>query len=311
MNFKQNRIEIIDSTLVTLWENYKNNFARNLPQIIELIKLIYLSGADYIEITDELYKFILNTPEDINFIFDYYKNIEIDNVDELKKNIMLFHNNKVKRLRIKLSDNLILSNYEDILLEIIRKLDCRVELSITDKYKCSTAISLEWIRLGGKKIVTSFSGIAGNTPLEELLAALRYIEKINIRGDFTVFRKISKLYEEITGISIPLTKPIIGKDIFNVESGIHVNGIIKNPNTFEPFNPKEVGGKRKIIIGKHSGISSLQIKLEELKIDYNPNCLQEILVEVRNISNINGRGLYDYELEAVCRRGESLCEKKY
>ncbi|MFQ9616071.1 MAG: homocitrate synthase, partial [Clostridium butyricum] len=199
MKLKQRKIEIIDTTLITLWENYRCSFKRNINKIMELIKLVYIAGADYIEITDELYRFMLKLPENVEFILDYYKSIEIKGVDELKENIMIFENNKkIKRLRIIGLDNLILSDYEDILYEVIEKLEDRVELSITDKYKCSTGIAVEWIRLGGKKIVTSFAGIAGNTPLEELLGALRYIENINIRGDFRVFKKISKLYEEIT-----------------------------------------------------------------------------------------------------------------
>lgn len=311
MKLKQRKIEIIDTTLITLWENYRCSFKRNLDKIMELIKLIYIAGADYIEITDELYRFMLKLPEDVEFMLDYYKSIEIKGVDELKENIMIFENNKkIKRLRIIGLDDLILNDYEDILYEVIEKLEDRVELSITDKYKCSTGIAVEWIRVGGKKIVTSFAGIAGNTPLEELLGALRYVENINIRGDFRVFKKISKLYEEITCTSIPPTKPLIGNDIFNVESGIHVNGIIKNSKTFEPYNPEEVGGERKIIIGKHSGIKSLKIKLEELKIEYNSECLDAILIEVRNQSNSKGRGLNDDEIKAACKRGESLCEKK-
>lgn len=311
MKLKQRKIEIIDTTLITLWENYRCSFKRNLDKIMELIKLIYIAGADYIEITDELYRFMLKLPENVEFMLDYYKSIEIKSIDELKENIMIFENNKkIKRLRIIGLDDLILSDYEDILYEVIEKLEDRVELSITDKYKCSTGIAVEWIRVGGKKIVTSFAGIAGNTPLEELLGALRYVENINIRGDFRVFKKISKLYEEITCTSIPPTKPLIGNDIFNVESGIHVNGIIKNSKTFEPYNPEEVGGERTIIIGKHSGIKSLKIKLEELKIEYNSECLNAILIEVRNQSNSKGRGLNDDEIKVACKRGESLCEKK-
>ena len=114
MKLKQRKIEIIDTTLITLWENYRCSFKRNINKIMELIKLVYIAGADYIEITDELYRFMLKLPEDVEFILDYYKNIEIKGVDELKENIMIFENNKkIKRLRIIGLDDLILSDYED------------------------------------------------------------------------------------------------------------------------------------------------------------------------------------------------------
>ncbi len=64
-------------------------------------------------------------------------------------------------------------------------------------------------------------------------------------------------------------KPVIGEDIFKCESGIHVDGIEKNTHTYEPYNPDDIGSKRTIYIGKHSGKKAVVLRLNSLNIDCN------------------------------------------
>jgi homocitrate synthase NifV len=172
-------------------------------------------------------------------------------------------------------------------------------MCIKNEYGSATAMSLEWIRSGGKKIVTTFAGIGGYTPLEDILGSMGFLEKVKIRGDYVLFPEVLKLFEEITENEIKSNMPFIGKDIFNVESGIHVNGIIKNPSTYEPYDPSKIGRTRKIIIGKHSGVSALEIKLKELKIEYKYSSLGNMLEEVRKISTQKRRGLKDQEIKEI------------
>lgn len=312
MKLKDKKIEIIDTTLIELWQNHRENMKKNLDKVNELIKLIYLAGADFIQITEELYEFMLKLPDDVEFTLNYYyKNVEINSASEINKLIKTFENNKkIKRVRITGLDDLIFYDYESILLEINTKYEEIVELSLGDKYRSSTGMAVEWIKLGGKRILTSFAGIGGNTHLEELLGVLRYVEDIKIRGDFSVFPKLSKIYEEIIEESICYNKPIVGEDIFNVESAIHVDGIEKNPKLFEPYNPIEVGRERNIIIGKYSGIKSIKIKLKELKISYNSELLKDVLEEVRKESMMNRRRLSDNELIQIYKKVSDFSEKR-
>ncbi len=71
-----------------------------------------------------------------------------------------------------------------------------------------------------------------------------------------------KQYEKITYCKLPNNKPVIGKDVFKYESGVHVAGIQKNPATYEPFKPELVGLERKLALGKHSGKNSIIFKIE-------------------------------------------------
>lgn len=309
MKLKERKFEIIDTTLIELWKNNRSIVKKNTDKVKELIRLIYLVGCDFIEITEELCEVLFPLPNDVEFRLNYSKVFQIKSINDMEKLSKEIETNKIiKKIRIIGLDDSIFYDYENELLKIINKLGDKVELSIGDKYKCSTAIAIEWIKLGGKSIITSFAGIKGNTPLEELLGSLRFVENINIRGNSMLFPKLSQVFEEITGEAIAYNKPIIGRDIFNVESGIHVDGIEKEPKTFEPYNPIEIGRKRNFIIGKHSGVKSIKIKLQELNIQYKDEFLSYILDAVRQESSKYERGLNDYEIIKIYEKVGGGCE---
>lgn len=309
MKLKERKFEIIDTTLIELWKNNRSIVKKNTDKVKELIRLIYLVGCDFIEITEELCEVLFPLPNDVEFRLNYSKVFQIKSINDMEKLSKEIETNKIiKKIRIIGLDDSIFYDYENELLKIINKLGDKVELSIGDKYKCSTAIAIEWIKLGGKSIITSFAGIKGNTPLEELLGSLRFVENINIRGNSTLFPKLSQVFEEIRGEAIAYNKPIIGRDIFNVESGIHVDGIEKDPKTFEPYNPIEIGRKRNVIIGKHSGVKSIKIKLQELNIQYKDEFLSYVLDEVRQESSKYERGLNDDEIIKIYEKVGGGCE---
>ena len=309
VKLKERKFEIIDTTLIELWKNNRSIVKKNTDKVKELIRLIYLVGCDFIEITEELCEVLFPLPNDVEFRLNYSKVFQIKSINDMEKLSKEIETNKIiKKIRIIGLDDSIFYDYENELLKIINKLGDKVELSIGDKYKCSTAIAIEWIKLGGKSIITSFAGIKGNTPLEELFGSLRFVENINIRGNSTLFPKLSQVFEEITGEAIAYNKAIIGRDIFNVESGIHVDGIEKDPKTFEPYNPIEIGRKRNVIIGKHSGVKSIKIKLQELNIQYKDEFLSYVLDEVRQESSKYERGLNDDEIIKIYEKVGGGCE---
>lgn len=309
MKLKERKIEIIDTTLIELWKNNKSMVKKNSDKVKELIRLIYIVGCDYIEITEDLCEALFPLPDDVEFRLNYSKVFQIKSISDMDKLIKEIETNKIiKKIRIIGLDDLIFYDYENELLKIISKLGDKVELSIGDKYKCSTAMATEWIKLGGKSIITSFAGIGGNTALEELLGSLRFVEKINIRGNHILLPNFLQVFEEITGNTIAYNKPIIGREIFNVESGIHVDGIEKDPRTFEPYDPIEIGRKRNIIIGKHSGIKAIKIKLQELNIPYKDEILSNVLEEVRQESSKCERGLNDDEIIKIYEKVGDECE---
>jgi homocitrate synthase NifV len=154
-------------------------------------------------------------------------------------------------------------------------------------FNCATALAAEWITNGarnglGSYVVTSFGGIGGFAPTEELIMILR---EYRLRGEdkiYTFFPEMTRLFHRLTKKNISLNKPIIGNRIFHVESGVHVDGILKQPKCYEPFAPEIVGQRRKIVLGKHSGTASIMAKLSEFDIKCPQDNIPFILEQIKN-----------------------------
>lgn len=207
--------------------------------------------------------------------------------------------NLVNNIRIVGLDDLISHDYTTAFNSIKNTLNGRIELCPEDDYYCATAIAVEWVMQGGSFVAASFAGIGGKAALEEVLMALRLEKRHKPNISFSVFPQLKELFEEITKTKIEKNKPIIGNDIFNVEAGIHANGIAKDPKIYEPFNPELVGNERKLILGKHSGKSAISIKLQELGLTDYKGDIQLLLLAVQNKSIEKQSSLTDDEFKSI------------
>ncbi|MGA2698648.1 MAG: 2-isopropylmalate synthase, partial [Methanoregula sp.] len=102
---------------------------------------------------------------------------------------------------------------------------------------------------------------AGNTPFEELVMSLEvlygYETGIKKEGIYS----LSTLVSRLTGVPLPVNKAIVGEMAFTHESGIHAHGVIREPATYESIQPEQIGRKRRIVLGKHSGSASVEAAL--------------------------------------------------
>jgi len=87
----------------------------------------------------------------------------------------------------------------------------------------------------------------------------------------TTHIKLEKLYptsrmlSTITGIPVPPNKAVVGANAFAHEAGIHQDGILKNPLTYEIIVPEKVGvPARRLVLGKHSGRNAFRARLADL-----------------------------------------------
>jgi homocitrate synthase NifV len=126
--------------------------------------------------------------------------------------------------------------------------------------------------------------------------------------DTSNLRSLGALWEKLTGETISKHKPILGEKVFEVESGIHINGILKNNLNYEPFSPEKVGAKRQFTLGKFSGKSALMIKLQELKIMENIKDPDRLLLLIREKCLLERRGLSDRELFLLSNEMIEGCE---
>ena len=135
----------------------------------------------------------------------------------------------------------------------------------------AVANSLAAIAAGARQVECTINGIgerAGNASLEEVAVALHVRKGLYGVGTRILLEKIyatSRMLSSITSINVPPNKAVVGANAFAHEAGIHQDGILKNPLTYEIILPEKVGvPARRLVLGKHSGRNALRARLEEL-----------------------------------------------
>lgn len=199
-------------------------------------------------------------------------------------------------LRIVGLDDLILQDFGRVLDRLRRELPPSVEFCPTNACGCASALLTEWLVGEGGNGVGSFAGAGGYAPLEETLLALRLTRKYQRHSDLGVLSRLRELYELLTGVRIPNHKAVLGREIFAVESGVHVDGILKNTSVYEPYSPELVGANRRFAIGKHTGRAGLLYVLKELGYVPDSSQVESLLQKVRMESVRLHRGLSAEEL---------------
>jgi isopropylmalate/homocitrate/citramalate synthase len=125
----------------------------------------------------------------------------------------------------------------------------------------------------------TFTGIgerAGNAPIEEVCIGLKYLYNIDMDVRYDMITNICRLVEKYSGVHTQVHKPIIGANAFTHESGIHADGVIKKPETYENFDPEFVGQKRRFVFGKHSGRSVVRYVLGDVREEEIVKTLEEV-----------------------------------
>jgi len=206
------------------------------------------------------------------------------------------------KIRVQGLGNIITEDYLNVFTRLREYFYGDIEFCPTDRYNFATALAAEWLTSGdGGKIASSFGGIGGLAPTEEVIMILKLAGLRKKDKTYEFFPEMASLFGKITGKPVSHNKPILGGRIFHVESGIHVDGILKDPKCYEPFPPETVGLKREIVIGKHSGTASIKAKLAELGISCAQEKLPAVLEGVRAKGEENRGALNDREFEQVVR----------
>lgn len=122
---------------------------------------------------------------------------------------------------------------------------------------------------------------AGNASLEEVVMCVEslYQHPTGIRTKELV--SLSRLVEELSGVPVAPNKALVGYNAFSHEAGIHTHGVLRHTLTYEPLQPDEVGGRRQMILGKHTGKAALVEKLKEKGLEFPDPLLIDLLQRVK------------------------------
>jgi 2-isopropylmalate synthase len=147
----------------------------------------------------------------------------------------------------------------------------------------AVANALAAVAAGARQVECTINGIgerAGNASLEEVVMAMRvrpdrFAYETSVVGD-QIFPS-SQMLSEITGVPVQPNKAITGRNAFAHEAGIHQDGVLKNPLTYEIMTPQSVGvPDSKLVLGKHSGRHALSIRCEQLGYQFDRRALDDI-----------------------------------
>ncbi|MDJ0733693.1 MAG: homocitrate synthase [Nostocaceae cyanobacterium] len=182
---------------------------------------------------------------------------------------------------------------------LVMSLSIPVEIHTHNDFGLATANALAGIRGGAISVNTTVNGLgerAGNAALEEVVMALKRLYGVDLGIHTPSLLELSRLVAAASGSNVPPWKAIVGENTFAHESGIHAHGILKNPTTYEPFAPEEVGWERRLVVGKHSGRHLLDNILQEHGIVLDSKETQALLDAVRQKSVQKKRSLTTEEL---------------
>ncbi len=191
--------------------------------------------------------------------------------------------------------------------------DLQIEMHAHDDLGMATANTLAAIRAGADSVNTTVIGLgerAGNAALEEVLMALnvtklagaRAIPELNLR----LLPSICALVEKASGRSVAVSKSIIGQHVFTHESGIHVDGLLKDPHNYQAFSPALLGREHSVVLGKHSGYAAIASVYKNLGIYLDKQQCSELRQVLSNWAEVNKRSPTAQELLGFYQQCTSL-----
>ncbi|MDD5394387.1 MAG: homocitrate synthase [Thiothrix sp.] len=170
--------------------------------------------------------------------------------------------------------------------------DMEIEMHAHDDLGLATANSLAAARAGATHVNTTVHGLgerAGNAPLEEVAMGLSRFYGLQCGINLKRFPKLSLLVEKASGHSVGWQKSLVGEGVFTHESGIHVDGLLKDSRNYQGVDPAEMGRHHQLVLGKHSGSHGVQRAYSLLGVQLDHEQAEAILALVRRFSTQHKR----------------------
>lgn len=180
--------------------------------------------------------------------------------------------------------------------------DIDIEIHAHNDLGLATANTLAAFRAGATHASTTVNGLgerAGNAALEEIVMGLRHLHGVECGVDSRALPDLSALVATAAGRPVPVGKCIVGAAVFSHESGIHVDGMIKDRRNYESFDPAELGRSHRIVLGKHSGSASVRAAFGRLDLQLTDETVRPLLERIRDHAMRTKRAPDDAELKRL------------
>ena len=174
-------------------------------------------------------------------------------------------------------------------LERLRRLTVQVpaewEIHAHNDFGLATANTLAALQAGFGWASTTVTGIgerAGNASFAEVAMAAKHLCGVRHNLRTAGLPALAELVAHASGTAIPAGTPVVGSRAFAHESGVHVDGVLKAPLTYEPFDPAEIGVRRRLVLGAQSGRASLRAAAAAFDLDITEEQLIALVEVVRS-----------------------------
>ncbi len=187
--------------------------------------------------------------------------------------------------------------------------DLEVEFHGHDDLGLATANTLSAIKAGASHASVTVIGLgerAGNAPLEEVAVALQQLYGCDTGIALTELRNVAAVVAAAAARTIPPNKAIVGEHAFTHESGIHVDGLLKDRRTYQSLDPRLLGRRHRFVAGKHSGLAAIGALLSDLQLDANIEEMRAILARVREHACASKRPVAAETLTEIWREVRAL-----
>ena len=189
----------------------------------------------------------------------------------------------------------------DRLSRLVANSDMQVEMHAHDDLGLATANTLAAVRAGATHVNTTVNGLgerAGNAALEEVVMGLQVLHDIDSGVDLHDYQTLATLVANASGRPLPWQKSLVGEGVFTHESGIHVDGLLKDPLNYQGVDPALLGRAHQLVLGKHSGANAVLSCFAEIGILLNREQADSLLPGIRRFATQNKRSPNRNELES-------------
>jgi isopropylmalate/homocitrate/citramalate synthase len=168
----------------------------------------------------------------------------------------------------------------------------------------ATASAIAAVRGGAEWIQGTINGMgerAGNADIAEVALALQCLYHVPVDMDLSKARGVSAIVQKAGGYHVDGWKPVVGKNLFVRESGAVANQF-HIPEAIEPYSAEIVAAERRIVLGKKSGLASIDLKVKELGLDLSKDDYPAVLAEVKDQATRAGRLISDDEFRRIAQQ---------
>jgi homocitrate synthase len=182
-------------------------------------------------------------------------------------------------------------------------LPCKIDLHCHNDYGLALANAMAGFHAGADCIHTTVNGMGERTGIPDLAETVLAFHNLEGANKFNLqpLMELSGYLERVSGFFLAPNKPITGQNAFSHKSGVHTNGILKDPRTYEPFDPSILGRERRIVIDKYTGRSAVAARLDEYGIEVSAAELEVIVTRIKNIGD-QRKQLFDADILEIAEQ---------